>query len=127
MRRRARSRGGPAPRPIAHARVVPAQYKIWKKNTPFLYDLVMTHALEWPSLTAQWRAASPGWVALKLPMLVEFFRHPLAQLHGRKRVPSVRIQRSSHGFVISTMSWSRPAAAAVPVYVPCVVGPASTR
>ncbi len=30
------------------------EYKIWKKNTPFLYDLVMTHALEWPSLTAQW-------------------------------------------------------------------------
>ena len=29
------------------------EYKIWKKNTPFLYDLVMTHALEWPSLTAQ--------------------------------------------------------------------------
>ena len=30
------------------------EYKIWEKNTPFLYDLVMTHALEWPSLTAQW-------------------------------------------------------------------------
>ena len=30
------------------------EYKIWKKNTPFLYDLVVTHALEWPSLTAQW-------------------------------------------------------------------------
>ena len=30
------------------------EYKIWKKKTPFLYDLVMTHALEWPSLTAQW-------------------------------------------------------------------------
>uniref|UniRef100_A0A2K6M7F6 Histone-binding protein RBBP4-like N-terminal domain-containing protein n=1 Tax=Rhinopithecus bieti TaxID=61621 RepID=A0A2K6M7F6_RHIBE len=30
------------------------EYKIWKKNTPFLYDLVMTHALEWPSLTTQW-------------------------------------------------------------------------
>ena len=29
-------------------------YKIWKKNTPFLYDLVLTHALEWPSLTCQW-------------------------------------------------------------------------
>ena len=28
--------------------------QIWKKNTPFLYDLVMTHALEWPSLTVQW-------------------------------------------------------------------------
>uniref|UniRef100_A0A2I2Z9B9 Histone-binding protein RBBP4-like N-terminal domain-containing protein n=1 Tax=Gorilla gorilla gorilla TaxID=9595 RepID=A0A2I2Z9B9_GORGO len=31
-----------------------AEYKIWKKNTPFLYDLVMMQALEWPSLTAQW-------------------------------------------------------------------------
>ena len=30
------------------------EYKIWKKNTPFLYDLVLTHALEWPSLTVQW-------------------------------------------------------------------------
>ena len=30
------------------------EYKVWKKNTPFLYDLVMTHALEWPSLTCQW-------------------------------------------------------------------------
>jgi len=34
--------------------VINEEYKIWKKNTPFLYDLVMTHALEWPSLTAQW-------------------------------------------------------------------------
>lgn len=33
---------------------VEEEYKIWKKNTPFLYDLVITHALEWPSLTAQW-------------------------------------------------------------------------
>ena len=22
--------------------------QVWKKNTPFLYDLVITHALEWP-------------------------------------------------------------------------------
>ncbi|CAL2030739.1 hypothetical protein CAEBREN_17929 [Caenorhabditis brenneri] len=35
-------------------RVANDEYKIWKKNTPFLYDLVMTHALEWPSLTVQW-------------------------------------------------------------------------
>ena len=32
----------------------PTPFQIWKKNTPFLYDLVMTHALEWPSLTVQW-------------------------------------------------------------------------
>ncbi|GMT00568.1 hypothetical protein PENTCL1PPCAC_22742, partial [Pristionchus entomophagus] len=35
-------------------RVINEEYKIWKKNTPFLYDMVMTHALEWPSLTVQW-------------------------------------------------------------------------
>ncbi|OBS58554.1 hypothetical protein A6R68_10321 [Neotoma lepida] len=35
-------------------RVINEEYKIWKKNTPFLYDLVMTRALQWPSLTIQW-------------------------------------------------------------------------
>ncbi|GAQ89441.1 Nucleosome remodeling factor subunit CAF1/NURF55/MSI1 [Klebsormidium nitens] len=35
-------------------RLLNEEYKIWKKNTPFLYDLVVTHALEWPSLTVQW-------------------------------------------------------------------------
>lgn len=35
-------------------RLVNEEYKIWKKNTPFLYDLVIAHALEWPSLTVQW-------------------------------------------------------------------------
>ena len=34
------------------------EYKIWKKNTPFLYDTIMTHALEWPSLTCQWLPVS---------------------------------------------------------------------
>jgi len=35
-------------------RLIDAEYKIWKKNTPFLYDFVLTHSLEWPSLTCQW-------------------------------------------------------------------------
>lgn len=35
-------------------KLINEEYKIWKKNTPFLYDLVMTHALEWPSLTVEW-------------------------------------------------------------------------
>ncbi len=25
-----------------------------KKNAPYLYDVVITHALDWPSLTCQW-------------------------------------------------------------------------
>ena len=38
----------------ADEKSIKEEYKIWKKNTPFLYDVVMTHALEWPSLTVQW-------------------------------------------------------------------------
>ncbi|CAD8189551.1 unnamed protein product [Paramecium pentaurelia] len=30
------------------------EYKIWKKNAPFLYDLAISHPVEWPSLTVQW-------------------------------------------------------------------------
>lgn len=44
----------PADETGVEERTINEEYKIWKKNTPFLYDLVMTHALEWPSLTAQW-------------------------------------------------------------------------
>lgn len=29
------------------------RYRIWKKNTPFLYDFVSTNSLLWPSLTVQ--------------------------------------------------------------------------
>ena len=39
---------------VLEERLIDAEYKIWKKNTPFLYDFVLTHALEWPSLTCQW-------------------------------------------------------------------------
>lgn len=28
--------------------------QIWKKNSPFLYDYLLSHALEWPSLTVEW-------------------------------------------------------------------------
>lgn len=44
-------------------RQINEEYKIWKKNTPLLYDLVITHALEWPSLTVEWlpdRHEPPG-------------------------------------------------------------------
>ena len=42
-----------------NAKVVNEEYKVWKKNAPFLYDLVLTHALEWPSLTVQWIPDTP--------------------------------------------------------------------
>mmetsp|Transcript_32694 Transcript_32694/g.49270 ORF Transcript_32694/g.49270 Transcript_32694/m.49270 type:complete len:472 (+) Transcript_32694:201-1616(+) len=39
---------------VLEERLIDAEYKIWKKNTPYLYDFVMTHSLEWPSLSCQW-------------------------------------------------------------------------
>ncbi|KAJ1932247.1 Histone acetyltransferase type B subunit 2, partial [Linderina macrospora] len=39
---------------VAEEKIINEEYKTWKKNSPFLYDLLVTHALEWPSLTAQW-------------------------------------------------------------------------
>eukprot|EP01038_Epipyxis_sp_PR26KG_P004036 gene4036-5773_t len=40
-------------------RLLNEEYRVWKKNTPFLYDMVMTHALEWPSLTVEWLPNAP--------------------------------------------------------------------
>jgi len=39
---------------VTDAHVINEEYKIWKRNSPFLYDLVVSHALEWPTLTCQW-------------------------------------------------------------------------
>jgi histone-binding protein RBBP4 len=46
--------GGLEANAITEERLINEEYKIWKKNSPFLYDLVVSHALEWPTLTCQW-------------------------------------------------------------------------
>ena len=30
------------------------EYKIWKKNSPYFYDTLYSHALTWPTLTCEW-------------------------------------------------------------------------
>ncbi|XP_010028729.2 WD-40 repeat-containing protein MSI2 [Eucalyptus grandis] len=35
------------------------EFAVWKKNTPILYDLLISHALEWPSLTVHWAPLLP--------------------------------------------------------------------
>ncbi|KAI7866984.1 WD40-repeat-containing domain protein [Spinellus fusiger] len=35
-------------------KIIQHEYTVWKKNSPFLYDLIYSHAMEWPSLTCQW-------------------------------------------------------------------------
>ena len=35
-------------------KLVNEEYKTWKKNAPFLYDMMLSTALEWPTLTTQW-------------------------------------------------------------------------
>ncbi|XP_051146858.1 LOW QUALITY PROTEIN: WD-40 repeat-containing protein MSI3-like [Andrographis paniculata] len=36
------------------------EFLVWKKNTPLLYDLVICHSLEWPSLTVEWLPSPPS-------------------------------------------------------------------
>lgn len=35
-------------------RLINEEYKLWKKNSPFLYDMILSNALPWPTLTTQW-------------------------------------------------------------------------
>lgn len=39
---------------VVQEKTINEEYKVWKKNAPHLYDIVVTHAFEWPSLTVQW-------------------------------------------------------------------------
>jgi len=55
--------GGGGDPSVPDDRLITEEYKVWKKNTPFLYDVIITKALEWPSLTVQWlpdRREPPG-------------------------------------------------------------------
>ncbi|KAJ7967155.1 WD-40 repeat-containing protein [Quillaja saponaria] len=38
---------------------VEEEFSVWRKNTPILYDLIISHPLEWPSLTVHWVPSSP--------------------------------------------------------------------
>lgn len=35
-------------------KLINEEYKIWKKNCVFLYDIMYSRALDWPTLTTQW-------------------------------------------------------------------------
>lgn len=35
-------------------KIINEEYKIWKKNAIFLYDIMYSRALDWPTLTTQW-------------------------------------------------------------------------
>lgn len=34
--------------------IINQEYKMWKKEAPYKYDLAILHSLEWPSTTFQW-------------------------------------------------------------------------
>ncbi|EME43658.1 hypothetical protein DOTSEDRAFT_72875 [Dothistroma septosporum NZE10] len=39
---------------IIENKIINEEYKIWKKNSVFLYDIMYSRALDWPTLTTQW-------------------------------------------------------------------------
>ena len=44
-------------------KLVNEEYKTWKKNAPFLYDLMLSTALEWPTLSTQWLPDKQSYVS----------------------------------------------------------------
>lgn len=42
------------PNSLNEAQLINEEYKIWKKYTPFYYDLMLNNCLEFPSLTIEW-------------------------------------------------------------------------
>lgn len=63
----------------SHAYTVSCTCSVRKKNAPYLYDLMITHALDWPSLTCQW---FPDKESCVFPFAV-LSRHVLAHLDRR--------------------------------------------
>lgn len=47
---------------MTEEKIINEEYKTWKKNAPFLYDLMLSTALEWPTLTTQWLPDKQSWV-----------------------------------------------------------------
>lgn len=39
---------------VMEQKIINEEYKIWKKNVPYLYDMLFSHVLQWPSLSVQW-------------------------------------------------------------------------
>jgi histone-binding protein RBBP4 len=37
-----------------HKKTINAEYLLWRKNIPNLYNLLINHIIEWPSLSVQW-------------------------------------------------------------------------
>ena len=44
----------PSTDPSVENKLINEEYNIWKKNAVFLYDIIYSRALEWPTLTTQW-------------------------------------------------------------------------
>lgn len=49
-----------------------AEYKTWKKNAPFLYDMILSTALEWPTLTTQWLPDKQEYVVLYILLFLNY-------------------------------------------------------
>ena len=39
---------------VIEEKTIKEEYKTWKKNAPYLYDMILSSALDWPTLTVQW-------------------------------------------------------------------------
>lgn len=66
------------------SKVINEEYKLWRKNASFLYDLIIAHALDWPTLTVQWLPDKESCVALDATVLT----------HAGRRIRTTTCTRS---------------------------------
>ncbi|KAJ7269351.1 histone acetyltransferase type B subunit 2 [Mycena haematopus] len=79
-------------------KLINEEYKTWKKNAPYLYDIVITHALDWPSLTCQWfpdkeSSASKPYTTHRLLLGT----HTSGQAQDYLQIASVQIPKRTNG------------------------------
>ncbi|CED83414.1 nucleosome remodeling subunit caf1 nurf55 msi1 [Phaffia rhodozyma] len=91
--------------PSGENQVINEEYKIWKKNTPFLYDQVLTHAMTWPSLTCQWfpDVESPPNADYTLHRLL-LGTHTSGQAQDQLIIAQVQIPNASSGSLSSGLA-----------------------
>jgi histone-binding protein RBBP4 len=76
-------------------RVLNSDYRIWKKNVPFLYDLVLTHSLEWPTLTVEWLHSKQN----SLPQKLVIGTHTAAGEQNFLLIVDVRLFLNKNGLI----------------------------
>ena len=78
------------------------EYLTWKKHTPYLYDVVLTHQFDWPSLSVQWLPIRDMYATTRIityssPQDSDYSMHKLILGTNTEKVPKPPTKRLTTG------------------------------